>query len=96
MPAQSLSCPRPSFAFRSPSIARLLDGAAQASECPCQTRFDRSGLDAQALGDVLYRHSGEAMEDEDIPMAAREPPDRPKKNLALAVIVVQLRWRQTH
>ena len=96
MPAQSLSCPRPSFAFRSPSIARLLDGAAQASECSCQTRFDRSGLDAQVLGDLLHRHFGEAMEDEDIPIVAREPPDRPNKNLALAVIVVQLRWRQAH
>jgi hypothetical protein len=75
------------------ATARRIDCAAQANERLRQTRFDRSLLDAQVLGDPLQRYSDEAMEDEDIPAAARESADRPSKNSALAVFVVGLRWR---
>ncbi len=83
MPAQSLSCPRPLRAFRRPSITRLINGAAQPNERRRQTRFDRLLVDAQVLGDLLKRLSGEAMEDEDIPTAPGQSSDRPNKNPAL-------------
>jgi len=96
MPAQSLSCPRPSRAFRRPSTACLLNGAAQPNERRRQTRFDRLLVDAQVLGDLLQRHSSEAMEDEDIPTAPGQSPDRPNQNLTLAGFLSGLRWRKAH
>jgi hypothetical protein len=36
------------------------------------------------LGDLLQGHSGEAMEDEDIPRAPGQSADRPDENPALA------------
>ena len=96
MPAQSLSCPRPSRAFRSPSTARLIDGAPQPNERLRQPSFDHSFLNAQVLGDLLQTHSGEAMEDEDIPTASGESPDRMDENPALAFFLNGLRWWSTH
>ena len=96
MPAQSLSCPRPSFAFWMSDAGGFIDGAAQTNERPCQTRFDHSLLDSEVLGDLLQRHSGEAMEDKDISIAARESADRPRQNAALGVFLVELRWRRVH
>lgn len=84
MPAQSLSCPRPSFAFRRPDADRCIDGAAQPNERLRQARFDRLLVDAQMLGDLLQRHSGEPMEDEDISAAPGQSADRPDENPALA------------
>ena len=84
MPAQSLSCPRPSLPFRRLATARLIDGPAQANERLRQARFDRSLVDAQMPGDLVQGHSGEAMENEDVATAAWQSADRPDENLALA------------
>ena len=84
MPAQSLSCPRPSLPFRRLTIARLIDGSAQANERLRQARFNRLLVDAQMLGDLLQRHSGEAMENEDVATVAWQSADRPDENPALA------------
>lgn len=85
MLAQSLSCPTPSRAFRSPSTVRLINGPAQPNERRRQTRFDRSLLDAQVLGDLLQRHSGEAMQEKDVAAVSRQVADRPDENSALKV-----------
>jgi hypothetical protein len=78
------------------TTGRLIDGAGQPDERLRQTRFDRSLLDGYVFGDLLQGHSDEAMEDEDIPTAARESADRPSKNPALAVFLGGLRWRSAH
>jgi hypothetical protein len=70
--------------FRRFTAARLIDGSAQANERLGQARFDRALVDAQMLGDLLQGHSGEAMEDEDIPRAPGQSADRPDENPALA------------
>ena len=49
--------------------AALSTARPQTNERPCQTRFDHSLLDSEVLGDLLQRHSGEAMEDKDISIA---------------------------
>lgn len=85
MPAQSLSCPRPLRALTSPSTARLINGAAQPNERRRQTRFDRLLVDAQVLGDLLQRHSSEAMEEEDVAAVSRQVTDRLDENPALAI-----------
>jgi hypothetical protein len=69
MPAQSLSCPRPSLAFRWPSTALTINSAAQPNERRRQKGFDRSFLNALVRGDLLLSHSGESMQDEDISTA---------------------------
>lgn len=71
MPAQSLSCPRPSRAFRSHSTARLIDVVAQPNERLRQARLDRQRVDAQVFGDLIQRHSSEAMEEEDVAAVSR-------------------------
>ena len=85
MPAQSLSCPRPSLPFRRLAPACLIDGSAQANERLREVRFDRLLVDTQMLGDLLQRQSGEAMENEDVATVARQSADRPDENPALAV-----------
>lgn len=87
MPAQSLSCPRPSLTFRRLAPTRVIDGAAQTNKRPRQTRFDRLLVDAQMLSDLVQRHPGEAMEEEDIATVARQVTDRPDENPALAFSV---------
>lgn len=84
MPAQSLSCPRPSFAFRSTSTAHLIGGAAQPNERLRQMRFDRLLVDTQMLGDLIQGHSGEAMENEDVAKVAWQSADRSDESPALA------------
>ena len=76
MLAQSLSCPRPSRAFRSFSTARFINGAAQPNERLRQVRFDRLLFDAQVLGDLLRRQFGEAVEEEDVAAVSRQVTDR--------------------
>jgi len=85
MPAQSLSCPRPSQAFRSPSTAHLINGAAQPNERLRQTRFDRLLVVAQVFGDLLQREPGEAVKEEDVAAVSRQVTDRLDENPALAV-----------
>jgi len=77
MLAQSLSCPRPSFAFWRPEAGRLFDRAAQPNERLRQTRFDPLPVEVQVLGDLLQRQFGEAMEDEDVATIAWQSADRP-------------------
>jgi len=71
--------------FRRLATARLIDGSAQANERLRQARFDRLLVDAQMLGDLLQRQSGEAMENKDVATSARESADRPDENPALAL-----------
>jgi hypothetical protein len=84
MPAQSLSCPRPSLPFRRLATARLIDGSAQTNEHFRQARCDRLLVDAQMLDDLLQRQSGEAMENEDVATVAWQSADRPDQHPALA------------
>lgn len=84
MPAQSLSCLRPSLPFRRLAPARLIDSAAQPNERLRQTRFDRLLVDTQMLGDLIQGHSGEAMENENVARFAWQSADRPDENPALA------------
>ncbi len=86
MPAQSLSCPRPSLPFRRLAIAGLIDGAAQPDERLRQTRFDRLVIDTQMLGDLIQGQSGEAMENEDVATGAWQSADRTDENPAVAVL----------
>lgn len=85
MLAQSLSCPRPSFAFRRLATARLIDGSAQANERLRQARLDRLLVDTQMLGDLLKGEFGEAMEEEDVAAVARQSADRSDEYPALAI-----------
>ena len=84
LPAQSLSCPRPSLPFRRLATARLIDGSTQANERLRQARFDRLLIDIQMLGDLLQGHCGEAMENEDVATVAWQSADRPDEHPALA------------
>ena len=84
MPAQSLSCARPSLPFRRLATARLIDGSAQANERLRQARFDRLLIDAQMLGDLVKGQFGEAMENEDVATAAWQSAGRPDEDPALA------------
>jgi len=70
--------------FRRLATARLIDGAAQPNERLRQARFDRLLVDAQMLGDLFKGQCGEAMENEDVPRAPGQSPDRPDENPALA------------
>nr|WP_244999552.1 hypothetical protein [Brevundimonas nasdae] len=83
MPAQSLSCPRPSLAFRRLATARLIDGSAQLYERLGQTRFDRLLVNAQLIGDLVQGHSCKAMHNEDVATGAWQSADRSDENPAL-------------
>lgn len=69
--------------FRRLTIARLIDGSAQANERLREARLDRLLVDTQMLGDLLQGQFGEAMQNEDVATIAWQSADRLDENPAL-------------